>query len=149
MRSINIRNTITGDDLDLSHLELNLDYVIYDNRELIDTALSNIGIYNDSDRAKIMREKKHNPLSILKSLYVEDDERDQGLGTCMMDIYLADLLKHNACSVLVANLTSATDGFDLLSFYEKNGYKVIGNDNKTFPIMLRESPTKPTHTTKR
>lgn len=78
--------------------------------------------------------RKENVFSILSSVYVHPDEREQGFATDMMYEYLKKV-KANVY-ILLADVSNDSDEFSIEKFYNKFGFKTIYQD-EIFPIMVK------------
>lgn len=72
--------------------------------------------------------------SILESIYVKPENRNQGLAKSMMLKYLKEV-KANTY-ILLADITSDTDTFSIEDFYKEFGYKTIFYD--CFALMKKK-----------
>lgn len=80
--------------------------------------------------------KNASTISILESIYVGKNERQQGLASDMMQEYLRKV--KNDCFLLLAEKSGDTEIFKIQSFYKKYGFIVIDEDD-IFSIMYKKN----------
>ena len=81
------------------------------------------------------------PAAILKSIFVPEETRGQGVGVQLMDEFMNEAAEaHEAHSIiLIADLgQSQAEGFGLVEWYKGYGFEVVGEDSGGNPVMVLE-----------
>lgn len=77
------------------------------------------------------------PVAILKNINIYDEYKNQGFGNEGMNQFLDEAIGVSII-ILIADMgENQSKGFDLVKWYEKFGFKVIGNSAVSdYPVMI-------------
>lgn len=73
-------------------------------------------------------------LTLLQSIYLDNDVRGKGIGTKLLKEFLSQAPR--PVILICDNLESQKEGFSLQSFYEKYGFVETGHKTLSGPIMI-------------
>lgn len=80
---------------------------------------------------------KFDTIAILTNMYVNEEERGNGIGTFLLLNFIENAVnKHAEAIVLVAD-TADTNQFNLVSWYEDYGFEIYYGDKNSFPVMVK------------
>ena len=90
-------------------------------------------------------------IGVIKTLYVDEDARNQGIGTELMDDAMSLYDQHGADIVILFAGTREENNFDLVEWYETYGFESIDDspdvtfmiypgDNEELAQKLRDAP---------
>ena len=78
------------------------------------------------------------PAAILKSIFVPEETRGQGVGVQLMDEFMNEAAEAHSI-ILIADLgQSQAEGFGLVEWYKGYGFEVVGEDSGGNPVMVLE-----------
>lgn len=103
------------------------------NQDLLDWLISEVG-GDLPEKIQVALQDICNRALVIKSIYVDEDFRGQGIGSRLLD----DLLDNTSAQsiLLVADvLHDQRKGFDLIKFYRDRGFGVL-HDMKHGPLMM-------------
>ena len=75
------------------------------------------------------------PIAILKNMYVEEESRNQGIGTDLLQQFLD---KAYNMPILLISDEGEENAFGLTNWYEKYGFEYIG-ESGGYPVLLRRT----------
>ena len=73
------------------------------------------------------------PIAILKNIYVEEESRNQGIGTDLLQQFIDEA--YNMPILLISD-EGEENAFGLTNWYEKYGFEYIG-DSGGYPVLLK------------
>lgn len=79
---------------------------------------------------------KYNRVSILSSIYVDEEHRGRGMGSSLLEEFLEEAGLCGAEAVLL-EADTVNNSFDLVRWYERYGFQVV-YPHKDYPVMLLE-----------
>ena len=77
---------------------------------------------------------KRTNVAFIESIFVSEEERNQGLGTAILEDLIEEAKKHNATVFLIVD-TLTDNTMNLVDWYKGFNFKLI-DISKTFPIMI-------------
>lgn len=76
-------------------------------------------------------------VAVLKNLWVEEEERGQGYGIELMELFLSAVQEEDICHVYLIADNLEENSFDLVSWYESCGFRKITPKDEC-PLMYAE-----------
>ena len=74
------------------------------------------------------------PIAIAKNMWVDEEVRNQGLGTDLINNFIGEASDMGAKCILLEADIGEDNAFNLVNWYSSFGFKTIGNGNQ-YPIM--------------
>ena len=110
--------------------------VFLESNEELENALNRQKILFEDSLRQILSE--HLPLAFLKSMYVEDDFRNQGYGTQLVDMFINESSDLGANAIILESDEGESNDFALTSWYESFGFEKLESEdaNSTMILML-------------
>ena len=100
--------------------------IIHYNMEFVNNWLQSVG-------ANIDTSNLIPPIAIAKNMYVEEEFRNQGLGTDLVNSFIGEASDMGARCILLEADVGEDNTFDLTKWYSSFGFETIGTG--TYPIM--------------
>ena len=79
--------------------------------------------------------KKYKTLGLIRNMYVDDDNRGQGIGNDLVSNAIDDAANDGADAIILVSDTDEDNLFDLTKWYEGFGFEVIGIAGNN-PVMI-------------
>jgi ribosomal protein S18 acetylase RimI-like enzyme len=79
--------------------------------------------------------KKYKTLGLIRNMYVDDDNRGQGIGNDLVSNAIDDAANDGADAIILVSDTDEDNSFDLTKWYEGFGFEVIGIAGNN-PVMI-------------
>lgn len=107
-------------------------YVVNTKAENLKNWLTSCGV--DDELVKEIR-KQIKRIAIIKSIYVDDGQRGQGIGSSLLNSFISEAELNGADAIILECGLGESNFFDLQKWYESYCFEVI-YDATTNPIML-------------
>ena len=78
---------------------------------------------------------KYKTLGLIRNMYVDDDNRGQGIGNYLVGKAINDAADDGANAIMLISDTDDDNAFDLTKWYEGFGFEIIGFAGNN-PIMI-------------
>jgi ribosomal protein S18 acetylase RimI-like enzyme len=79
--------------------------------------------------------KKYKTLGLIRNMYVDDDNRGQGIGNDLVSNAIDDAANDGADAIILVSDTDEDNSFDLTKWYEGFGFEVVGIAGNN-PVMI-------------
>ena len=106
--------------------------MLLESNEELENALNRQKILFDGDLRQILSE--HLPIAFLKNMYVEDDFKNQGYGTQLVDMFIDESSVLGANVIILESDEAESNDFDL-TWYESFGFEKLESEDAN-PIMI-------------
>lgn len=84
--------------------------------------------------------KRYNRIGIIKNMWVDEEERNQGLGTDLVSNAIDDAYLNGAEAVLLVSDEGESNEFNLTKWYQGFGFKKIGMAGSDPVMLLHKQP---------
>lgn len=110
-------------------------YVIdTDEVQLVNYFVNNHGVSEDIINAI---RAKYDTIAIARGMHVDDDYRNQGHGSELLEAFMTEAADEGAQAVLLIADTLEDNEFDIVKWYETWGFEVVGQTGQG-PFMVYE-----------
>lgn len=80
--------------------------------------------------------KKFKKIAILKSMFVEEEERNQGIGSELLEGFVNEATFNGSEAILLEADTGEENEINLIKWYESFGFKIIDRKTGNYPLMM-------------
>jgi ribosomal protein S18 acetylase RimI-like enzyme len=78
---------------------------------------------------------RYKTLALIRNMYVDDDDRGQGIGNDLVSNAIDDAVNNGADAILLVSDIDEDNLFDLTKWYEGFGFEVVGTAGNN-PVMI-------------
>jgi ribosomal protein S18 acetylase RimI-like enzyme len=90
------------------------------------------------DGALPIIQKKYKTVALLKSIWVDEEKRGQGIGTHLLTNFIDNAQAKRAEAIILIADTSESNEFNLVEWYESYGFQIFYGIRNVFPLMVKE-----------